>query len=339
MTASAVPAVPAPPPFTFARGVLFGVGIGIPVLAALAFVAPHAALPAGAGALLALLTDPRRRLVARAVAIGIALLVVLLAAVLGVLLQHDRIAVAAAVVIIAFAAGLPRPSFPYLTLVGKMAAALVIITSMGFSTSPVAAIAFLAGGLFALAAIVIEVRWRDARDAGSSPFDEWRAIWAGDTNPLFYAITLSATVALAMVVAVALNARLPGWVGLTVLFVMHPDDAMAVRNIAQRIGGTLAGIIIAGALVHIVHAPLALAVACAGCAVALPRAQAANFFWFSLAVTVLILLLFDLALLSSGGDAPLLLWRFYDTVLGCAAVAVALTAVRALRRWRARSLG
>ena len=340
MKAASVPAgLAPPPPFSLARAALFAIGIGVPVLAALASGQPHAALPAGAGALLALLTDPRRRLALRAAAICVALLVVLLAAILGVALQHDRRAVALAVVAIAFLAGLPRPSFPYLTLVGKMAAALVIITSMGFSASPVAAIAFAVGGLFALAATVIETRWRDTRDAGSSPYDEWRAIWSGDTNPLFYAITLSATVAFAMVVAVALDARLPGWVGLTVLFVMHPDDAMAVRNIAQRIGGTLAGIVVAGAIVHFVHAPFALALACIGCAAALPRAQAANFFWFSLAVTVLILLLFDLALLSVGGDAPLLVWRFYDTLLGCGAVAVALMLVRALRHWRARPLG
>lgn len=323
-----------PPPFTIERAWSFALGIGVPVLVAIAAGMPSAALVAGVGSLLALLTDPRRQLKVRSAAICVALAVVLAAAALGVAIRNDPTVVTLCVLAIAFLAGLPKPVFPYLTLVGKTAAAVVIITGMGLTETAESAVAFVGGGLFALAVIAIGVRWRNVDDPGTSPFDEWRAIWSGDTNPLFYAITLSATVGLGMALAVTLDAKLPGWVGLTVLFVMHPDDAMAVRNIVQRIGGTLLGIAVAAITVTLVQEPWVLAALLIACAAAMPKAQAANFFWFSLAVTVLVLLLLDLALLASGGDAPLLKWRLYDTVLGCAAVALSLGAVRGYRRLR-----
>jgi Fusaric acid resistance protein-like len=315
---------------------MFALGVGIPVVTAIARADPQAALFAGLGALIALQTDPRRTVRLRIIAICIALAAIVAAGALGAMLAHNQTMIAVAVLVIAFLAGLPKPVFPYLTLVGKVSAAAVIVMAAGFVASEAATIAFLAGGLFALVVTVLEVRWRQSNDPGMSPFDEFRAIWSGNTNPLFYAVTLAAAVALALGLGVALHAHLPGWVGLTVLFVMHPDDAMAVRLMVQRIGGTLAGVVVAWLIVFLLHSSWPLAVVVVIGAAAMPKATAAGFFWLSAVYTVVVMLLLDLALLATGGDASLLLWRLYDTILGCIAAAIVLAIVHLVRcrQWR-----
>ncbi len=330
-----VPTAPAPPPSGLERALLFGFGAGVPVVVALQFGAPRAALFAGLGAVLALQVDPRRSIPVRMAAVVTALILIVSSGTLGVMLQDDRVAMTAAVIAISFLAGLPKPFFPYLTLVGKVCAAIVIVTSAGIAATADAAVAFIAGGLFALLLDVLKAMRHNRQSTGLTPYAEMQALMAGERNPLFYAFTLATTVLLAMLLADTLHAKLPGWVGLTVLFVMHPDDATALKLMAQRLGGTLAGIALAGVVVHLAREPWTLAGLAIVMAAFLPKATAANYFWMSATFTAMVMLLLDLALLRSGGDAPLLLWRLYDTVLGCGVAGVVLLVLYGVRRWRA----
>jgi Fusaric acid resistance protein-like len=314
---------------------MYAAGIGIPLLVALAFTDAQTALFASIGALLALQSDPRRSLRLHIIAICLALTIILLAATLGVALQGDRVPVDLAVLTIAFVAGIPKPVFPYLTFVGKVAAAVVIITSAGMAPPLSAAVAFVAGGASGLVATLLAMHWRDKRDLGVSPIDEIRAVWSGQTNTLFYAVSLVVAVALGLGFAEFLHAFLPGWVGLTVLLVMHPDDATALRLGARRIGGTLAGVAVAGVIVHFLHVPWALAVVAIVCAAAFPWASVTGYFTVSFVITTMMMLLLDLAQPAPGGDTMFLLWRLYDTLLGCLAAAITLAAVHLYRRWRA----
>lgn len=335
-TASPAPPPPPLPPDTLERALLFGIGAGVPMLAMLALGEPRGALFAGMGAVMALQADPRRSTLVRVVAVLAAMLLILGAGILGIALQRHDFAVAATVVGITFLAGLPKPYFPYLSMVGKVCAAVVIVTSAGFAATIVAAQAFAGGGMFALLVLVLTSQWRDTQATGISPAGEVTALLAGERNPLFYAMTLACAVALALLLAETLHAQLPGWVGLTVLFVMHPDDATALKLMAQRIGGTLAGVVVAGIVVHAFHDAWTLVGLAIALAALLPKATATNYFWMSGTFTLLVLLLLDLALLAQGGDAPLLLWRLYDTLLGCAVAGSVLLAVAGSRRWRAR---
>lgn len=329
-------APPPPPPYSLERALLFGFGAGVPVLAALLFGEPRAALFAGMGAVMALQVDPRRSIPIRIAAVVAALLLIVGSGTLGVMLKDNKVAMTIAVIAISFLAGLPKPFFPYLTLVGKVCAAIVIVTSAGIAATGEAAGVFIAGGLFALLAAVLKASWRNRESTGLTPYAEMQALMAGARNPLFYAFTMAFTVLLAMLLADALHAKLPGWVGLTVLFVMHPDDAVALRLMAQRLGGTLAGIALAGLVVHLVQEQWILAGLVILMAALLPKATAMNYFWMSATFTALVMLLLDLALLRSGGDAPLLLWRLYDTMLGCGVAGAVLLAVYGTRRLRAR---
>lgn len=335
MPAALPTAAPPPPPYSLERAFLFAFAAGVPLLAALVFVGPRAALFAGMGAVLALQVDPRRSIAIRVGAVVAALILIVSAGTLGVLLKDDKVAMTMAVIAISFLAGLPKPFFPYLTLVGKVCAAIVIVTSAGLAATGDAAIVFIAGGLFALLAAVLKGMWHTRESTGLTPYAEMQALMAGERNPLFYAFTMAFTVLLAMLLADTLHAKLPGWVGLTVLFVMHPDDAMALKLMAQRLGGTLAGIALAGIVVHFVHNQWILAGLAVAMAALLPKATAMNYFWMSGAFTALVMLLLDLALLRSGGDAALLLWRLYDTMLGCGVAGAVLLAVYGSRRWRA----
>jgi hypothetical protein len=333
----AVPTVaPPPPPYTVGRALLFGFGAGVPVLAALLFGEPRAALFAGMGAVLALQADPRRSIPIRIAAVVAALILIVGSGTLGVMLKDDKVAMTMAVIGISFLAGLPKPFFPYLTLVGKVCAAIVIVTSAGIAATGEAAAVFIAGGVFALLLAVLKSLWYHRDAPGLTPYAEMQALMAGERNPLFYAFTMATAVLLAMLLADALHAKLPGWVGLTVLFVMHPDDAVALKLMAQRLGGTLAGIALAGLVVHVVQDQWILAGLAIVMAALLPKATAMNYFWMSATFTALVMLLLDLALLKSGGDAPLLLWRLYDTMLGCGVAGAVLLAVYGSRRLRAR---
>ncbi|MEP7329650.1 MAG: FUSC family protein [Betaproteobacteria bacterium] len=329
--------IPPPVPYSLDRALLFAIGAGVPVLVALTSGEPRAALFAGMGAVMALQTDPRRSISTRVVSVLVAIGLIIGAGALGVMLQQDHVTMHVIVVFITFLAGLPKPFFPYLTMVGKICAAIVIVTSAGFAATTAAASTFAAGGIFALLVGVLISFWRYNRGTGLTPFGEMRALMSGQRNPLFYAITLAVTVALAMFAADSLHAMLPGWVGLTVLFVMHPDDATALKLITQRIGGTLAGIVLAGIIVHFVHEPWTLAILAISMAAFLPKATAVNYFWMSTVFTTLVMLLLDLALLDKGGDAQLLLWRLYDTVLGCLVAGSVLLVLYGTEGWRQRN--
>ncbi len=336
MRAALPTAPPPPPPYSPGRALLFAIGTGVPVLAALLFGEPRSALFAGMGAVLALQVDPRRSIPVRIAAVVAALFLIVGSGTLGVLLKDNKVAMTIAVIAISFLAGLPKPFFPYLTLVGKVCAAIVIVTSAGIAATGEAAAVFIAGGVFALLLAVLKSLWRHNEATGLTPYAEVQALLAGERNPLFYAFTMAFTVLLAMLLADTLHAKLPGWVGLTVLFVMHPDDAMALKLMAQRLGGTLAGIAVAGLVVHLVQGQWILAGLAIAMTALLPKATAMNYFWMSATFTTVVMLLLDLALLRSGGDAPLLMWRLYDTMLGCAVTGAVLLAVYGSRHLRER---
>jgi len=90
--------------------------------------------------------------------------------------------------------------------------------------------------------------------------------------------------------------------------------------------------VIAGAIVHLMHSPWILAVLAIASVACFPVALARGFFWSSATATLFVLILLDIAFLGVGGDTRLIVARFLDTLVECAAV---MLAVFALRRWRA----
>jgi uncharacterized membrane protein YccC len=123
------------------------------------------------------------------------------------------------------------------------------------------------------------------------------------------------------------------WVTITTLAVMRPNDSESVQLVLQRAFGTLIGVGIALGIVSLTHNPWHLTLA----AIVLAFLISPGMIWqrwsgFA-AITAMALVLLDMALLTQGGDRPLLSERIYDTGLGCT-IALAATWVIFPSRWR-----
>ena len=97
---------------------------------------------------------------------------------------------------------------------------------------------------------------------------------------------------------------------------MRPNDSESVQLVLQRGFGTLIGVGIALAIVSMSHNAWHLTAA----AIVLAFLISPGMIWqrwsgFA-AITAMALVLLDMALLSEGGDRPLLSERIYDTALG-----------------------
>jgi uncharacterized membrane protein YccC len=126
----------------------------------------------------------------------------------------------------------------------------------------------------------------------------------------------------------------PVWAFITVLFVMHPQGVAVVRRLRARVAGTLAGVLLAGAIVHLTHSPWLLAIIAIAAAGLFPAASTRGFFASSAIATLFVLIMLDIAFLGVGGDTPLIVARFLDPLVGCGAVLIAVFALRRYRAWR-----
>src|SRR5438067_8558988 len=148
------------------------------------------------------------------------------------------------------------------------------------------------------------------------------------------AISCPVAVALAIVAAGSLEATHPLWAAVAALFVMHPDPDRSMRCIAQRIAGTFAGVAIAWAVVHSIDSPWMLVALATGAAALMPWGMLRGLFFMTTIATVFLLLLFDVGMISQGGDRPLIFARLWDTLIGTAAVAIATLSLSVWRRGR-----
>lgn len=313
-------------------GLRFAVGLGVPLAVGVATGQLYAAGFAALGAMFALASDTRRGLGARLGGIGLALLILMAAAVSGVLLRGHAVLQWSLLAMLVFLSGLPGPSHAYLGFVGKFAASAVVLVAAGFPATPEAGLAIAAGGAWAAVITAVDVVvWR-SEELGTRPLAELAKVFAGDVNSPVYALMLAGTVLAGTLTARWLGAVEPGWVGLTVLFVMHVNDSLALQRIGQRVAGTLAGFAVVVLIVPLDPPTWLLALLVTCCAFFFPISLARNYLAFSFVITVLVLLLIDLLLAAHGGDAHLLRWRVYDTLVGAAWAAAGLLAMRLWRR-------
>jgi len=279
----------------------------------------------------ALASDTRRAVVPRLGGIALAIAALFAAAAIGGCLRGREEWEWGALGVIVFLSGLPRPEHAYLGYVGRFSAAAIVLVAAGFPASVEAGLALLGGGLWAMVITVFDAwLWR-TEELGTRPLFELRQVLGGDINSPVYALMLSLVVMAGTLSARDLGAVEPGWVGLTVLFVMHVKDSLALRRIRDRLLGTLIGFVIAWVWVEAVHAPGLLALGVIVCAYLFPISLVRSYLAFSAVVTVLVLLVIDLLWAAHGGDLPLLRWRVYDTVLGGLWAAGGLLLMRAVR--------
>ena len=310
------------------RGVLFSLGMSLPILYGVLSQHFLQAAFMSLGALLALLLDPRGHAITQIIAIVSGVLAVILAAALGLTLTKQPQLAVAALMVFGFLASLPKPEHAYWGLLGKYIATALLLAQLGFPASKTIGIAYFYGALLALVLILLQGWIYTTAETAHSPNHELNQIINGDTNGLLFGLTLPLTILAATVCADWLHVTHPGWVGLTILFVMHINDRLSWHRLWDRIFGTLLGIMIAYLAVRYLE-QLSLTLIIAIFAFWIPFCLRKSYLLFSLAITVTVMLVINFALLPDG-DLDLMRWRFYDTLIGCCWVAIALLITQAI---------
>lgn len=314
------------------RGVLYLLAMCIPIAVSRAWNKPDIALLGALGALFALFIAPRYKPIPRVLCIGAGGLLVCLAAAVGVFTQGNNNLALVPLIIFSWIAALPRPDQAYLSLVVKNMAAAALLTHFGMTNSLTAAGIYMSGLALGATLSVLGIPFGSGQGHGASPFEEFRAFASGATNDRLYGVAVPLTVLLCTLAARNLNFSHPAWVGLTVLFVMHSDGATELRRIRDRALGTVLGVTAAAPVVFNIQAPLPLAGCIGLAALFIPYAQAGHYMQFSFIITFIVLLLVDMAMLTTGGDISLLGWRLIDTILACGGVLVANLTLRLIAR-------
>lgn len=320
------------------RGSAFACAMGIPLGLNYLIDAPDILAFMALGGMFGLRLDPHRRPSNQAFAIIGGMALIIISGTLGTFLVGHKELSIAALVLMAYLAGQPKSNQAYLSLLTKLIAAALLIAEMGLPANLSVAIAYLSGAILAFILSVVEDLLEPNCALYWEPFDELKQLMSGDINGPLFGFTLPLTILAASISAQWINARHAGWVGLTVLFVMHVNDASTWIRLRQRIIGTLLGVLIAYALVRwlpIILFPLLITLL----ALFIPLFLRQSYQWFSTLITVIILLVINIALLHHGGDLELIRWRFFDTLLGCFWVATALILLRLGKHyWPKKSL-
>ena len=323
--------------FDLPRALVFGIGVGAPVAVAVSLGMPHFGVFAGIGAFWALMTDPRRSAAVRLIALPLAAFAMFAAAYGGVLLKpHPDVATLLAVALV-LPIGMIPPSLRWISIVAKLVPIALLFTCLGMTPDRRIGEGFIAGALVATAVSMIETRFRKAPDQGTEPLSEVLALWRGASNDFPYALALAVAAAMAIGAAVALGTSRPVWALVTALFVMHPEGVVAVQRIRARILGTLTGVVLAGLIVHVTHEAWILVAWSIALAALYPASMAIGFFASSTVATLFVLVLLDVGYLGVGGDTRLIVARFFDTLIGCAAVAISMFALRRWYAWRGKN--
>jgi hypothetical protein len=185
---------------------------------------------------------------------------------------------------------------------------------------PVAAVCFLAGGVFSCLVVLAGHFIRESQDL--EPLPTWsqglRLLLSGQSIAgLRFALCYTAVAVAAVLVTQTLGLQRGFWVTITALLVMRPDGPQSVNLIVQRLIGTAGGIALAALVVLLGHDPWILFGWSLVFAFFAPVGLKRHYALGVGLITAMVMVLLDLALLQSGGDRPLLWTRLVDTALGC----------------------
>jgi hypothetical protein len=198
------------------------------------------------------------------------------------------------------------------------AIALVVATTLQLTDLRLIPVA-LAGGVYPVFVVMVtHAIWRrDPPSTGGSWREGWARLRGRQTVGWRFAFIYATVGAVGLLLAEAIGVHRAGWVTLTTLLVMRPDGAESLQFVLQRMAGTLAGILAAGAFATATQNPMLLVGCAAVCAFGFPVATAKHR-WLGIAVvTLLIMVLLDVALQGQGDPRDLILARLYDTLIGC----------------------
>ncbi|MEO7113491.1 MAG: FUSC family protein [Polyangiaceae bacterium] len=145
-----------------------------------------------------------------------------------------------------------------------------------------------------------------------SPFEGLRAAFSADSAIARHAARLGISAAVAVLTTRALGLQRGYWVTLTVIIVLQPYTPETLRKGMQRIAGTLAGGILAAAVVYFVRDEAVIFVLASILAAASVAVLQLNYALYAFFLTPTFVLLAEV----SAGDFHLAKLRILDTVIG-----------------------
>jgi hypothetical protein len=294
--------------------------VGVPLIGGVLIGHPAAAVAGGATALFVTLSDigtsPRVRLTT--------MLAGWLAIVAGGTLGHQlgstpygREAVVLASAIVAGWASASHPGMAAVTRYFAIATAAA--TGMRF-TDPDVLLGLAVAGASAFGAALLAWRWFGI-PADDNVID-WRAgvrrAFSGADAGVRYTLCYAITAAVALFAASSLRVTEPFWATLVVLMVMRREGTVSLELTIQYALGTIAGVIVAAAILYWIENPLALAVLATLVATSARLGFAANPALGFMAFTMFLLFVVHVILVSAGVTPHLLEARIYDVAVGCA---------------------
>jgi len=187
-------------------------------------------------------------------------------------------------------------------------------------TDPDVVLALAVAGASALAGAFL--MWKMTGLPAADNIIDWRAgvqrAFAGaDAGPRF-TICYASAAAIALFAANALGITDPYWATFVVLMVMRREGTVSLKLTLHYAIGTLAGVIVAAAILHGVDTPIALAVLATMVAASARVGFAANPAFGYMAFTMFLLFVVNIIIAANGLPRPnLLTARIYDVGVGC----------------------
>jgi hypothetical protein len=313
------------------------VAVGIPLLGGVLVGHAQAGVAGGATALFVTMSDVGSTVRVRLGTMFAGWCAILAGGTLAHLLGQTPYARETIVLCCALVAGWASGSYPGVAAVTRFfAIAAAAGVGMRF-TDPDVLLGILTGGLSAFGAAYLV--WRIFGTPPGENLIDWREgvrrAFAGADAGVGFTLCYAAAAAIALFAANALGVRESFWATLVVLMVMRREGVASLELTIHYALGTIAGVVLGGLLLQVVHAPLALALL-ATCVIAPVRIGFAvnpslgymGFTMFLLLVTCAV---------ESGGNSPmphLLHTRVYDVTVGCLLALAGTIAASTLRASR-----
>lgn len=236
--------------------------------------------------------------------------------------------------------GLVEAGHPHLLLAARFFAFGIALAGLVAAPHPVDYLAIAAMLVFAwLVSLAFDLPRRPWRQLSVSAVDTLLPGIRGLSSDRWaFGIAVALTIGGALAATDWTAASRPSWAVLTILMVMRSEVASSLQLAAERVVGTLGGVLVAALVAHWSSHRMMLAVMALAAFVRWPAQQVNNALGV-FCLTIFVLLLIELVTPDGRAAQLLLQERFFDTVIGAVAAGIGLLAFRLIRPSVARMSG
>ena len=293
--------------------------VGVPLVGGMLAGHPVAGVAGGATALFVTMSDIGTTPSARLVTMLAGWIAIAGGGTLGHVLGSTQYGREVVVLLCALVAGWASASHPAIAAVTRFfAVAAAAGSGMRFGDPNVLLSVFIGGAMAFVALLFV---WKSFRIPSDDNLMDWRAgvrrAFSGAGTGLRYTLCYGATAAVSLFAANSLGVKEPFWATLAVLMVMRPEGIASLELTIHYAIGTIAGVIVAAAILRFISQPLELAVLATFIAAFARIGLAINPSLGFMAFTMFLLLGVSVIILSAGMAPHVLEARVYDVAVGC----------------------